>query len=280
MNTSTAINIKGSLLDIAQPIVMGILNITPDSFYDGGKHNKGQHLHQAEKMLSQGATILDIGGMSSRPGAKIIDTTSEKKRVIPVIRDIIQHFPETVLSIDTVYSETVRAAIGEGAGIINDISAGAIDANMYPTVAEFGVPYVLMHMKGTPENMQQQTKYDDVVIEILDFFIREIALLRDAGVKDIIIDLGFGFGKNIAQNYEILRRMNEFKILELPILTGVSRKSMIYKQLNTTPEHALNGTTALQMIALEKGTKILRVHDVKEAMECVQLHKALHQVAE
>lgn len=270
MESRTLINCKGKLLDLSNPIIMGILNVTPDSFYDGGKYNSKQHiLRQAKKMLEDGASILDIGGMSSRPGAEMITTAEEKSRVLPAIQEILKEFPEAIISVDTIHGEVARAAIGEGAAMINDISAGKMDDSMYPAVMELNVPYILMHMKGTPKNMQQKVVYNNPVEEILNFFIQEIDILRKGNVKDILIDPGFGFGKSINHNYEILRRMEEFTILGLPILAGISRKSMIYKHLGISPEEALNGTTALNMIALQNGAKILRVHDVKEAKQCI-----------
>lgn len=276
MEVNSLIYCKGKLLDLSQPIVMGILNVTPDSFYDGGKYElKDASLKQALKMLEEGAGIIDVGGMSSRPGAEIVDEAEEKRRVLPVIQQILKEQPDTIISIDTIHGEVAKAAIGEGAAIINDISAGKMDETMYPTIAELNVPYILMHMKGTPKTMQQQTDYTDPVLEIMDFFIKEVHELRELGVKDIIIDSGFGFGKTAEQNYEILKRIEEFSILELPILVGVSRKSMIYKLLEIAPSEALNGTTALHMVALQNGANILRVHDVKEAVECVKLFGAL-----
>lgn len=272
MKTNSLIHCKGKLLHLSQPIVMGILNITPDSFYDGGKYDvRDASLKQALKMLEEGAKIIDIGGMSSRPGAEIVDVAEEKRRVLPVIQQILKEQPAAIISIDTIHGEMAKAAIGEGAAMINDISAGKMDETMYPTVAELNVPYILMHMKGTPKTMQSKTDYVDPILEIMDFFINEVNDLRKLGVKDIILDPGFGFGKTVEQNYEILKRMNEFSILELPILAGISRKSMIYKLLGISSKEALNGTSALHMIALQNGAKILRVHDVKEAMECVRL---------
>jgi dihydropteroate synthase len=268
----TTLNCNGQLLSLATPLVMGILNLTPDSFYDGGRLlNESAILRKVEQMLDDGANIVDIGGMSSRPGAKIIDAKEELNRVIKPIQLIVKSFPNVIISIDTVRAEVARAAVQEGASIINDISAGKIDPNFYQTVADLGVPYVLMHMKGIPENMQQETVYEDLNLEILDFFIKEIEKLRLLGIKDIIIDPGFGFGKSIEQNYHLLKNIHIFKILELPILAGISRKSMIYKFLNISPDEALNGTTALNMVALQQGAKILRVHDVKEAVQTVQL---------
>lgn len=266
------LNCKGTLVSLENPIVMGILNLTPDSFYDGGKlKSDSSILGQAERMLTDGAKILDIGGMSSRPGAKIIDAKEELNRTIEPISLINKAFPEAIISIDTVRSIVAKEAVEAGASIINDISAGKIDADFYQTVANLSVPYVLMHMKGTPETMQTQTEYEDISLEVLDFFIKEVGKLRELGVKDIILDPGFGFGKTIDHNYQLLNKIHAFRMLDLPILAGISRKSMIYKYLATTPDLALNGTSVLNMVALQQGAKILRVHDVKEAVETVKL---------
>ncbi|MGK0387773.1 MAG: dihydropteroate synthase [Maribacter sp.] len=276
MKTTSLIHCKGKFLDLSQAIVMGILNVTPDSFYDGGKYDiRDASLKQALKMLEEGAGIIDIGGMSSRPGAEIVEVAEEKRRVLPVIQQILEERPEAIISIDTIHGEVAKAAIGEGAAIINDISAGKMDETMYPIVAELNVPYILMHMKGTPKTMQQQADYTDPILEIMDFFIKEVHDLRNLGVKDLMIDPGFGFGKTVEQNYEILKRMDELSILDVPILAGISRKSMIYKLLGISADEALNGTTALHMVALQNDAKILRVHDVKEAVECVRLFEIL-----
>ncbi len=275
----STINCKGKLLSLEQPIVMGILNVTPDSFYDGGKHKSfGLQLAQVEKMLGEGAAVIDIGGMSSRPGAEVIDETTELKRVIPIIGEVAKGFPSAIISIDTVHSRVAEAAIGAGAHIVNDISAGSIDPKMYETVTALGVPYVLMHAKGRPRDMQQQPVYENVSLEILDFFIKEIGKLRQLGVKDIIVDPGFGFGKTVAHNYQLLKNTHVFRMLETPILVGISRKSMIYKILKIKPSEALNGTTALHITALQQGAKILRAHDVKEATECIRLFRKLEEI--
>jgi dihydropteroate synthase len=271
-SVATTLNCGGRLLDLATPQVMGILNVTPDSFYDGGKHaNETQLLTQAEKMLSEGAAILDIGGMSSRPGAAIIDENTELMRVIPNVRLLLKHFPGIIVSIDTIRAEVARQAVGEGATMINDISAGNLDVKMLETVAELAVPYVLMHLNGTPATMQTQPINGEIVTTIMDFFIQKIGVLRNLGIKDVVLDVGFGFGKTTEQNYQLLRQLSTFKMLGLPILVGLSRKSMIYKVLNTNAQEALNGTTALNIMALEQGASILRVHDVKEAVEVVNL---------
>ncbi len=271
-----SINCKGRLINLETPLVMGILNVTPDSFFDGGQFNSIDNaLFQTEKMLAEGADIIDIGGMSSRPGATIIDVETELNRVIPIIENIHQRFPDTIISIDTVRAKVAKNAIESGGHIINDISAGQFDENLYQTVADLKVPYILMHMKGTPKTMQYQPKYDDVIQVVTDFFINEIGVLRKLGVNDILLDVGFGFGKTIPHNYELLKKMNDFQIFDLPVLAGISRKSMIYKYLKVEPKMALNGTTALHMVALQNGAKILRVHDVKAAKEVVQLYELL-----
>jgi dihydropteroate synthase len=270
------LNCKGKLLDLSHPIVMGILNVTPDSFYDGGKYvSDTSILEKAAKMLEEGAQIIDIGGMSSRPGAEIISVQEELDRVLPSIEMIIRHYPEAIISIDTIRSAVAKQAVQSGASIINDISAGKFDDQLFQTVADLDVPYILMHMQGKPKDMQENPAYKDIALEVLDFMIEQVGQLRALGVKDICIDPGFGFGKSLEHNYQLLKKMHIFKILELPILAGISRKSMIYKLLNTTPDKALNGTSALHMIALQEGARILRVHDVREAVEVVQLWQQL-----
>lgn len=264
---------NGKLLDLTQPQVMGILNITPDSFFDGGKYgNEHAVLLQAEKMLQEGASILDIGGASSRPGAVEVPELEEMERVVPAITAILEKFPEAMLSIDTWRASVANAAIKAGASIVNDISAGSLDPKMFQVVADLGVPYILMHMQGTPGTMQKSPHYEDVVTEVLDFFIQQVAALRALGVKDIVLDPGFGFGKTVEHNYALLKRMEVFRnVLDLPVLAGISRKSMICKPLGVPPAEALNGTTALHMVALQQGASILRVHDVKEAREVIRL---------
>jgi len=270
------INCKGQLIDISTPKVMGILNVTPDSFHDGGQYkDESSILKQVETMLNEGATFIDIGGYSSRPGADFVSENEELNRVVPVVELILKQFPETLISIDTFRSEVAKKSIEAGAAIINDISAGLLDENMISTVGQLGVPYIMMHMKGNPKTMQQQTDYDDLVKDINSYFAERIARAHAAKINDIIIDPGFGFAKTTEQNYELLNNMELLQIVDKPILAGVSRKSMIYKTLHTTPENALNGTTALHMVALQKGAKILRVHDVKEAVECVTLFNQL-----
>ena len=278
LHPKSTLNCNGQLIDLSEPIIMGVLNVTPDSFFDGGKYKNGEALlQQVGKMISAGAMIIDVGGMSSRPGAEIINVSEELSRVIPIIKQIKEHFPTIIISIDTVRSEVARQSVAAGASIINDISAGSIDDQMFETVAELNVPYILMHMQGKPENMQQHPDYQDVTKNVLDFFIEKIGELRALGVKDIILDPGFGFGKTIQHNYQLLQNFAIFKILDLSLLAGISRKSMIYKVLGSTPEEALNGTTVLNTLALERGAKILRVHDVKEAKETITLWKQLNQ---
>lgn len=278
LHPKSTLNCNGQLIDLSEPIIMGVLNVTPDSFFDGGKYeNVKALLQQVGKMISAGAMIIDVGGMSSRPGAEIINVSEELSRVIPIIKQIKEHFPTIIISIDTVRSEVARQSVAAGASIINDISAGSIDDQMFETVAELNVPYILMHMQGKPEDMQQHPDYQDVTKNVLDFFIEKIGELRELGVKDIILDPGFGFGKTIQHNYQLLQNFAIFKILDLSLLAGISRKSMIYKVLDSTPEEALNGTTVLNTLALERGAKILRVHDVKEAKETITLWKQLNQ---
>ncbi len=270
------INCRGHLMDFSRPKVMGILNITPDSFYDGGRLTDEEAvLKQAEKMLAGGADILDIGGMSSRPGAEIISAAEELGRVLPHVTNILARFPQAILSIDTVHASVAEACLKAGAHIINDISAGRIDAAMLTTVARHWAPYIIMHMQGLPNTMQQNPVYENVITEVMDFFAERINAGRQAGILDIVIDPGFGFGKTVEHNYTLLRNLGYFGNLGLPVLAGVSRKSMICKVLKVNPEHALNGTTAVNTIALLNGAHILRVHDVKEAVEVVKITEAL-----
>ncbi len=274
-----SINCKGRLLDLSRPIVMGILNITPDSFFDGGKYpDDAAILHQAEKMLREGASILDIGGASSRPGAAEVSESEEMQRILPGIEAIQKNFPNTIISVDTWRASVANAAVQAGASIVNDIAAGNLDPKMYETVAELGVPYILMHMQGTPDTMQQKPHYEDVVTEVLDFFIKKIELLRGFGVIDIVLDPGFGFGKTVEHNYALLKNLHVFQnVLGLPVLAGLSRKSMVCKPLGIKPAEALNGTTALHMVALQQGACILRAHDVREAMEVIKLWQLLEK---
>jgi dihydropteroate synthase len=272
INPKLTINCRGTLIDLSEPVVMAILNINEDSFYAGSRFTESQAIvAEAGKMLSEGALILDIGGMSSRPGAVVIETQEELDRVLPVIELLHQTYPEAIISVDTIRAEVARQSVAAGAAMVNDISAGRIDPDMYATVARLQVPYILMHMQKRPENMQQDPVYEDVVREVLDFMIREMAALREHGLKDIIIDPGFGFGKSVEHNYTLLRSMHVFQMLDVPVLAGLSRKSMIYKPLNITPEAALNGTSVLHLAALQQGAKILRVHDVAPAVEVIRL---------
>ena len=270
------LNCNGKLIDLSTPKVMGILNVTPDSFYDGGKFkNDTCFLSHAERLLNEGATFVDIGAYSSKPGADFVSETEELNRLIPIVRLVLDAFPETPISIDSFRSNVINESIQAGAAMVNDISGGQLDPLMFETVGKLRVPYILMHMRGTPQTMQQMTSYSNVTKEVYTYFTERIELAKKHQIKDIIIDLGFGFSKTLEQNFKLLESLDFFRNLDLPILAGISRKSMIYKTLDTSAEHALNGTTALHMIALEKGAKLLRVHDVKEAIECVKLHRAL-----
>lgn len=272
-----SINCKGTLIDFDSPKVMGILNVTPDSFYDGGSYkNEKDILAQAEKMLNDGATFIDVGAYSSRPDAEDISVEEECDRLIPVVELLLKNFPEVLLSIDTFRSKVAQEAITAGAALINDISAGLLDPEMLSTVAKLQVPYILMHMRGTPQTMKGLTNYDDLVKEVLFYLSERVAAARALGLNDIIVDPGLGFAKTIAQNYELLNATEKLQILDLPILIGLSRKSMITKTLGIDATSALNGTTALNMVALQKGASILRVHDVKEAVETVSLYQALN----
>lgn len=271
------INCKGILVDLSTPKVMGILNVTPNSFFDGGKYkNETEILSQVEKMLLDGATFIDIGAYSSKPNAEFVSEQEEISRIVPVVDLVLKHYPETLISIDTFRSEVVKASIESGAAIINDIAAGNLDEKMFEIIAKYNAPYIMMHMRGNPQTMQTLTDYDDIVKEMLFYFSEKVAKARSFGINDLIIDPGFGFAKTIAQNYEVFQKMELFNMLELPLLVGISRKSMIYKTLGTTIENALNGTTVLNTLALTKGAKILRVHDVKEAMECVTLFNKIN----
>lgn len=274
------LNCRGRLVSLEKPLVMGILNVTPDSFFDGGRHARlDDQVRRVEKMLMEGATFIDVGGMSSRPSAEIISPDEELARVIPAIEAIEKKFPEAIISIDTVRASVAKAAVETGASMLNDISAGAFDDELYPTVAALGVPYILMHIQGTPATMQANPAYEDVVREVLDFFIKEVGKLRAIGVKDLILDPGFGFGKTVTHNFELLKKMHVFRMLDLPLMAGISRKSMICKVLKTNPLNALNGTTALHIVALQQGARILRAHDVKEAVEVIRLWGELEKIA-
>ncbi len=269
------LNCKGRLLVANKPLVMGIINITPDSFYSGSRHpGTDAVLRQVEQMLKDGADILDIGGQSTRPGSEKLSADDELQRVAEPVIAVHKNFPEAFISIDTYYSKVAREAVAAGASIVNDISAGSIDPAMIATVAGLQTPYILMHMQGTPQTMQEQPRYENITWEVLGFFIQKKDQLHKAGIRDIIIDPGFGFGKTIAHNFELLRCLEVFKMLNAPLLLGISRKSTVYKTLGITADEALNGTTVLNTIGLVNGANILRVHDVKEAKETVKLFEA------
>ncbi len=278
------INVGGKLMDLAMPRVMGIINVTPDSFYAGSRTlcdgndggTEAAVAHRLEQLLAEGADIIDVGACSSRPGGDEIPASLESGRLRTALKLIRRMAPDAVLSVDTYRADVARMCVEEyGVAIINDISGGELDADMFPTVAQLGVPYILMHMQGTPKEMQKAPHYDHLRKELLGYFARRVSRLRDLGAKDIILDPGFGFGKTLAHNYELLAHLEEFRLLELPLLVGVSRKSMIYNLLNTSPEEALNGTTVVNTIALMKGADILRVHDVKAAVEAVRIVQAM-----
>ena len=273
-----SINCKGTLIDLSTPQVMGILNVTPDSFYDGGKYKDTRELlQQTETMLSEGATFIDVGAYSSRPDAKDISTEEELSRLLPVVELLSNTFPEILLSIDTFRAQVAQEAIAAGAALVNDISAGLLDTAMLETIAKLQVPYVMMHMKGTPQTMKDFADYGNLVQEVIYYLSERVAAARELGINDLIVDPGFGFSKTIAQNFELLNQAEKLKILDVPVLIGMSRKSMIYKSLGFQAEEALNGTSVLNTIALQKGASILRVHDVKEAVEAVKLVALLSQ---
>ncbi|MGB5264237.1 MAG: dihydropteroate synthase [Lutimonas sp.] len=268
----STINCKGKLIDLSQPKVMGILNLTPDSFYDGGKLTSDRTiLEKVEKMLLEGATFIDIGGYSSRPGATHIAEIEELNRVLHGINLVMKHFPDTLISVDTFRSSVARQAIESGAALVNDISAGNLDEQMFRTVADLQVPYIMMHMPGSPQTMQKLTQYNDIIQEIILYFSRKIVELRELYLNDLIIDVGFGFGKTSEQNFLLLKNLSVFKIIGVPILAGISRKSMLYKTLGTDVSEALNATTVANTLALVNGAGILRVHDVKEAVETIKI---------
>lgn len=276
MQTKKCINCKGKLVSIEKPIVMGILNITPDSFFDGGKHNQlDAAIFQTEKMLQEGAAIIDIGAQSTRPGADIIGADNELAITMPVIEALVKKFPEAVFSIDTFHAQVAKQAVLAGVSIINDVSAGDDDADMFNVVVECMVPYIMMHKQGNSKTMQLNPTYNNVVLDIIDYFVPKINYLRQHGVADLIIDPGFGFGKKLTHNYELLNKLKHFEILGLPILAGMSRKKMIQKVIHEEAANALNGTTVANTIALMHGANILRVHDVKEAMQCVNIYNQL-----
>ena len=273
MKTPRYINVNGRLMDLSEPQVMGILNVTPDSFYAGSRmETEKDIINRLHQITSEGASILDIGAYSSRQDAEHISTEEEMNRLRTGLDLVRKHQPEAVVSVDTFRADVAKMCVEEfGAAMINDISAGQLDAAMFGTIAQLGVPYIMMHMQGTPQNMQMNPHYDNLLKEVFLYFAERVQKLRDLGVKDIIIDPGFGFGKTLEHNYELMNHLDEFRLFELPLLVGISRKSMIYKLLGTTPEEALNGTTVLNTLALIKGANILRVHDVKAAKEAVTL---------
>ncbi|MEP1033861.1 dihydropteroate synthase [Ekhidna sp.] len=277
MSSKHTINIRGEIVDLSSPKVMGIINVTPDSFFSGSrKEVTDDILETAEMMLSEGATFLDIGGYSSRPGAEDISIEDEIARVVNPIEAIKKQFPESFISIDTFRSEVAKRAVDAGAAIVNDISAGHLDENMLPCVAEMGVPYIAMHMRGTPQTMKSKVDYEDILLEMMKYFSTTLDHCNHLGIKDVLIDPGFGFAKTAEQSFDLLNRLDHFHHLNRPLLVGVSRKSMIYRTLNLTAEEALNGTSVLNTVALFKGAAILRVHDVKEAVEAVKLISQLN----
>lgn len=270
------INCKGTLVSLEQPVVMGILNLTPNSFYDGGRYKTDvDFLNQAERMLQEGATFLDVGAYSSKPGAAFVSPEEELNRLLPVVDLLLKEFPEVLLSIDTFRGVVAQESIQHGAALINDIAAGHLDPEMLPIVGALKVPYIMMHMRGTPNTMQQLTHYENLLQEVLYYFSERIDAAKKHGIHDIIVDPGFGFAKTLDQNYELLQKLSLFSSLGLPVLAGMSRKSMLYKLLKNTPQEALNGTTVLHTVALQNGASILRVHDVKEAMETITIIKQL-----
>jgi len=272
-----SINCNGTLINLSSPKVMGILNNTPDSFFDGGKYNNPTAIvNHVEKMLSEGATFIDVGAYSSRPGAKHISEEEELERISPVIELLVQEFPKLLISVDTFRSEIANYCINEGACIVNDISAGSLDTKMFATIAKLQVPYIIMHMQGTPQNMQAKPIYEDVIKEVLYYFSKKINELRSLGINDIISDVGFGFGKTVNQNYDLLKHLDLFKNLEILTLVGLSRKSMLFKPLEISQNEALNATTSANTIALLNGANILRVHDVKEAVEAIKIVELLN----
>lgn len=277
ITTARYINVNGSLLDLSQPRVMGILNVTPDSFYAGSRtQTEAEIVRRVKQIVSEGAAIIDIGAYSSRPNADNVSSREEMERLRMGLKILFEIQPDAVVSVDTFRADVARMCVEEyGVAIINDIAAGEMDANMFHTVAALNVPYIMMHMQGTPQSMQQHPHYDNLLKEVFLYFARKVQQLRDLGVKDIILDPGFGFGKTMEHNYELLSHLEEFRIFELPLLVGVSRKSMIYRLLDITPQEALNGTTVLDTICLLKGADILRVHDVKEAVETVRIVQAM-----
>ena len=271
------INCGGKLIDLTKPKIMGILNVTPDSFYDGGKFlNSDKYLMQVEKMLNEGATFIDIGGMTSKPGSKEIPVSEELSRVIKAVENVSNKFPKAIISVDTYRSEVAEESVNSGAQIINDISGGSFDDKMFNTIAKLNVPYIIMHINERPETMQQNPEYEDILFEIGYYFSKKVFKARAAGINDIIIDPGFGFGKELDDNYKILKNLNALMVENIPMMIGVSRKSMIYKKLKITFGQSLNGTTCVNTIGLMQGANILRVHDVKEAKQCIDIVNSLN----
>ena len=271
------INCGGKLIDLTKPKIMGILNVTPDSFYDGGKFlNSDKYLMQVEKMLNDGATFIDIGGMTSKPGSKEIPVSEELSRVIKAVENVSNKFPKAIISVDTYRSEVAEESVNSGAQIINDISGGSFDNKMFNTIAKLNVPYIIMHINERPETMQQNPEYEDILFEIGYYFSKKVFKARAAGINDIIIDPGFGFGKELDDNYKILKNLNALMVENIPMMIGVSRKSMIYKKLKITSDKSLNGTTCVNTIGLIQGVNILRVHDVKEAKQCIDIVNSLN----
>jgi dihydropteroate synthase len=282
LKRKNTINLNGQILNLAQPVVMGILNVTPDSFFDGGKYKTEKKvISRAEEILKQGGSVIDIGAISTKPGSEAISTKEEIDRLLPAVRAVKKNFPDAFISIDT-YRSWVALKVIEDCGpcMVNDVSGGSFDAHMFDTVGKLGVPYILMHMQGTPLKMQEKPEYEDIIREISLFFTDSVKKLTKAGVKDVIIDPGFGFGKTLEHNYELLNRLDSFKVFQLPLLVGVSRKSMIYKLLKSNPEEALNGTSVINTLALMGGADILRVHDVREAVEAIRIMNMVRSTSE
>lgn len=277
LSYNRTINVQGKLISLQKPLIMGILNLTNDSFFDGGKYinNIEKALLHCKEMIDDGADIIDIGACSTRPNAQLVPKEEEIKQLIPIIKEIRKQFPEIIISIDTVWAEVAEKTIKAGANIINDISGGQFDKDLFKTVAQLKAPYILMHTPATPDKMQQHTTYNNIFLDICNYFSERIQILKDLGVNDIILDLGFGFGKTVEQNYYLLNHIEDFKVFDLPILTGISRKTMIYKPLKLTPQEALNGTTFLHAFAILNKSNILRVHDVKEAKQCIELFELI-----
>ena len=276
MSVTNTLNCNGQLISLDKPVVMGIINVNDNSFYSASRANTTDLvLATASKMLHEGATILDLGAMSSKPGSAIISIDEELNLILPAVEAVKKYFPEAIISVDTLRSKVAKEVIQAGASMINDISAGTFDSDMMKLVSSFHVPYIMMHMKGLPSDMQQNPSYEDSVMEITRFFVLKIQQAKEQGIVDIVLDPGFGFGKTLDHNYQIMKKLEVLQIFDLPVMAGISRKSMIWRPLNTNADSAINGTTALHMYALQKGARILRVHDVKEAMECITLHQLL-----